>query len=359
MNGNSVDEPQTATTVRAHFRRQAAACRDLDSPFTARVLDLVAARLSNDTRIGRRILGWPGDPGEDALALRLAGGLHALVLSEAAAPLAAVYPGGAQEGDIDALWPAVADALGDHETMLGRFLDSPPQTNEVGRSAILAAGFLTIAALTGRPLALHEIGASAGLNLLWDHYAYEFGGAAWGREDAPVRVSPKWDGPAPPLGAVTVASRAGCDARPLDPRDEDHRLRLRAYVWPDQRARLQRLEGALAAAAAGDTRVARADAASWLPEQVADRAAGMTTVVYHSVVWQYLPAETQAAVQAAMCAAAGRADDGAPLAWLRMEPGPEPFAAELRLSLWPDGPKDRRLARVDYHGRWVDWVGAA
>lgn len=331
----------------------------MGSPFTAGLLVRLADALDPATRVGAAVLGWPGDPKDAALALRLAGGLHALVLSGQDAALAAVYPGGGADGP-DALDTAVSGALARHADFLIAFLDSPPQTNEVGRSAILLGGFLTVAAETGLPLALLEIGASGGLNLHWDAWRYRLApddGAAgeWGAAGAPLTLAPDWRGPLPPLPAATVIARAGCDQNPIDPGDADARLRLRAYVWADQAARLARLDAALAHAAASPVRVERADAGAWLERRLAERPAGAATVVFHSIFWQYVAAPTRARLRAAIEGAGTGATSRTPLAWLRMEPAPEaPRHAELRLTLWPDG-GERRLAAVDYHGNWVAW----
>ena len=97
------------------------------------------------------------------------------------------------------------------------------------------------------------------------------------------------------------------------------------------------------------------DAATWLARQLADPVPGVATVVYHSIVWQYLPRETRDGVRAALEAASPRADAGSPLAWLRMEPGQDPSeAAEIRLITWPGG-EHRLLAYTGYHGHPV-WV---
>jgi hypothetical protein len=342
-------------TVRSHFRKQAAACARLGSPFMARLLEVAAERLDRAGAVGRMVLSWPGDPVADALALRLAGGLHALVLSGAAPELAAVYPGGARAGDPAALWPEVAQALETHADYLGRFLEQPPQTNEVARGAVLLGGFLTVAAETGLPLRLLEIGASAGLNLLFDGYAYDLADAPWGAQDAPLRLSPTWQGALPPLVPVEIQARSGCDRRPIDSRDADDRLRLRAYVWADQPARRHRLETALAVVAGTDLRIERADAADWVERHLAEPASGAATVLFHSIVWQYLRRETRDRVAAAIARGGHRAAPDSPLAWLRMEPAPDRAHAELRLTLWP-GADERLLADADYHGRWVRWL---
>jgi hypothetical protein len=341
--------------VRQHFRDQAEACLGLGSPFTAMLLQTAADRLDDSSAVGRRVLGWPGDPRADALALRFAGGLHALVLSGAAPALARVYPGGGVKTGA-ALWSEVADALERHEPALLRFLDSPPQTNEVARCAVLLGGFLAIARQTGRPLALLEIGASAGLNLHWDDYGYEIGKASWGPATAPLRLAPEWRGPLPALGPVEVRARQGCDRRPIDPSDAHDRLRLRAYVWADQEARLARLDAALEHVARHGTRVEQADAADWLEARLAARPAGIATVLFHSIVWQYLPRVTQERIEAAIERTAAAATADAPLAWLRMEPAQQGNHTELRLTIGP-GAREQVLANADFHGRWVSWRG--
>ena len=99
-----------------------------------------------------------------------------------------------------------------------------------------------------------------------------------------------------------------------------------------------------------------ADAAEWTRRRVQPRA-GACTVLFHSVFWQYMPAETQAALAKTIAAIGARASADAPFAWLRMEPPPTDMATmELRLTLWPGG-EDRRLATVHPHGAWVAWEG--
>lgn len=344
-----------AMTVRSHFHAQATACARLGSPFTARLLELLAECLDAGTPVGRAILSWPGDPKADALALRFAGSLHALVLSGMAPTLAAVYPGGADAGDPAALEPAVSGALEAHAEFVLRFVERPPQTNEVGRSAVLLGGFLTVAAATGLPLRLLEIGASAGLNLHWDAYAYDLGDASWGPPDAPLRLSPAWQGPLPPLLPVEIRCRSACDRTPIDPNDHGDRLRLRAYVWADQADRRRRLEAALELAAASSLRVERADAAGWVEACLGEPAPRAASILYHSIVWQYLPAAARRRIEVAIARGGDHATADAAFAWLRMEPAPDARHAELRLTLWPVG-HERLLGAADFHGRWIRWL---
>ncbi|MEZ5932501.1 MAG: DUF2332 family protein [Alphaproteobacteria bacterium] len=342
----------TQALVRASFRRQATVCRDLGSPFTAKLLDLLADRLDLGTAVGRAVLDWQGDPAADALALRLAGALHALVLTGEQADLIKVYPPH-EIVDDERLWLAVRTALETEDASILRFIQSPPQTNEVARSAALAGGFLTIAAITSLPLVLLEIGASAGLNLHWDRYGYDLGGLRINQATGRPLLIPAWEGPQPPAASVVVSERAGCDRATIDVSSPKAVLRLRAYVWADQADRLARLDQALAIARSSPLPITSADAADWVPARLAERRENAVTVLCHSIVWQYISAPGQERLKRAIADAGQRADAQAPFAWLRMEPE-SPEAAGLRLTLWPKG-ETLLLADVDYHGRWLRW----
>ncbi len=325
----------------------------MGSPFTARLCTLVADRLAPGGAVADRLLAWPGDPRADVLPLRLAGALHGLVLELRDADLAAVYP--PHDGPDDALWSAVANALDTHAPYVLDRLDGPPQTNEVQRTAALCPGFLTVAALTGLPLVTSELGASAGLNLPWDHFAYRFGTARWGDPASPLRIEPDWRGPPPPLPPARVVERAGCDLAPPDPSSAEGRLRLLSYIWADQTARMARMSAAIDISRAIGIRVETADAPAWLARRLTPRR-GLAHVVYHSTFWSYLPPQAQSLIETSLHAAGGSASPEAPLAWLRMEgDGAEPGAA-ITLTLWPSG-ETRVLGRSDFHGAWVEWAG--
>src|SRR5262249_21178556 len=83
--------------------------------------------------------------------------------------------------------------------------------------------------------------------------------------------------------------------------------------------------------------------------------ADVATVVFHSIVWQYLPDDERARVRRTIEEAGARATPAAPLAWLRFEPSADARRAELRLACWPGG-DDRLLATAGFHGRPVRWL---
>jgi len=348
--------------VRAAFLQQAKACRELGSLFTARLCALAGERLDRGHEVGRAILEWEGDPSArgDAVPLRLAGGLHGLVIAQRSAALSSVYPPHHGNVSDDALWLAVSETMRDHPQELFDWLGSAPQTNEVRRSAILLPGFLTIAHLTGRPLVLSEIGASAGLNLRWDRYSYQLGRTAWGEPTSPVQLAPRWEGPAVEPVAITIADRAGCDLNPLDPASADDRVRLLSYIWADQADRMERTRAAFEIAIRHEVSVERADAAEWLQRRLRDERAGSVHVVFHTIVWQYLPPAVRETCAAAIARAGRRADASRSLAWLlawlRLENDGKTPGAALTLTLWPGG-RERVIARGDFHGRWIEWLG--
>ncbi|TRW14809.1 DUF2332 domain-containing protein [Glacieibacterium frigidum] len=338
--------------IRAAFAQQGDWNRRLGAPFTARLCDRLGVVLDHGSATGRAVLGWPGDAFGDALMLRLTGGLNALVRAGALPGLAAHYPPN-KAGDDAALDAALRAALSDDRLLL--WLESAPQTNEVGRSGVLMPGLLTIAAATGLALELFELGASAGLNLRLDHYGYDLGGAVFGPADAPVRLAPDWQGPPPPAADVRIVARRGVDLAPIDVRDPAARDRLLAYVWPEQTARVARLEAALAAAAADPAPIDAGDAAAWVEAHVAP-VDGRCGVVLHSIAFQYFPATTKARIAAHMTAQGALATATAPLAWLRYELEDASGALPtLRLTLWPGG-EDRLLAHAHPHGASVQWL---
>ncbi|MGR8009761.1 DUF2332 domain-containing protein [Streptomyces hypolithicus] len=166
--------------------------------------------------------------------------------------------------------------------MLERFT----QTNEPARCATL----LPLLASLPQPLALIEVGASAGLCLHPDRYAYRYdGGPVLG--SSPVTFDCRTQGPAPvPAALPRIAWRAGIDLNPLDPTDEDDVRWLQSLIWPGQSERPRQQLGAIEAVrTAPRPRIVRGDLVDELPELVAEAPVGATLVVFHTAVLTYLP----------------------------------------------------------------------
>lgn len=338
----------------AAFLGQAKACDDLGSPFMGRLMRLMPQVWPGDTALARRFAEWRGDlgPSGASLPLRLAGGLHHLVLTGQDAALARAWPPEAGPGP--GLEAAVAGALRSHDAFLAAWVAHAPQTNEVGRSAVILAGAAEVARWAGLPLQVSELGASAGLNLNFHLYRTDKAHEFFGMPASSLTLAPDWRGPMPPLGPVAVVEARGVDLHPLDPQRDG--LRLLSYVWPDQQPRLARMRAALALAAYHPPQVDPGDAAGWLEGRLAGAWTGRCHLVFHTIAFQYFPAETQARIRAAMEAAGRQATANAPLAWLAMEADAVPEGAGITLRLWPG---DRRIAlgRAGFHGQWIDWAG--
>lgn len=332
------------SAVRQALHDQSEACAALGSPLMRRLMAGLAERLSPGTPVADQVLNWTGDPSSkaDSVPLRLAGGLHALVLTGQDPALAAAY--GAEADPTDAALAAIQR----YPAFLLQWLTSPPQTNEVRRSAPLIAAAHWLTARFGLPLVLSELGASAGLNLLWDHYALTIGDRNFGPPNTVVILSPDWTGALPPTASPTILDRRGVDLNPLDPLAD--RLRLIAYLWPDQPDRIARTRAALDLAQRLRPQIDRADAADWLETRLQTRHDGALQLVFHTIAWQYFPPATQARALAAMEAAGehGR------VARLSLEADGQTPGAALSLTLWPGG-ETIPLGRADFHGRWIDW----
>jgi hypothetical protein len=354
--------------VRQAFRDQAGYCDRLGSPFTATLCRVLADGLDGSTDIERYILEWPGNPSPigDSVALRVAGALNYLVRAGRVPELAEQYPPHTVTEPATLLATARA-ALLEHPSFVRDFLRSPPQTNEVGRSAALIAGFLEIAARTRLPLSLFEIGSSAGLNLIADRYAYRFGDLEWTPAPQTGSVSPGqlsaptlacgWTGRGPDVHApLRVQSRRGCDLHPVSIVDPAQRERLVAYVWADQNERIDRLNAAIGAMLREPVSVERSDAADWVQIVLPpSNEPGTTRVLFHSIVWSYLDSLTQQRIANHLAEIGAASTRDNPLAWLRLELAGKDEPAALLLTLWPGG-EEEVLARVHPHGAWIRWA---
>lgn len=347
------------TALAKRIRAQAEQCALHGSRLTAALLYGAADDYEAGGPTADLLLPHADDPSGSVPSLRLAGSLHRLVLQRQAPELALYYPSVGGTASVDGAWPVARQTIADDMDALRQHVQRPVQTNEVGRSAGLYGGLLHVTARTGKPLRLLEIGASAGLNLLVDRFAYDVAeGVVLGDPASPVRLHRPWQGVGP-AGTLHIAERHGCDPAPLDPADADDRLTLTSYVWADQLDRFERLRAALQVAAVDPVPVQRTGASAFLERELARPTDGLATVVWHSVVRQYLTPAERAAVDQIVAEAGARATPDAPLARLSMEPekvGAGQFRFVLELTTWPGGER-RVLAECLGHGPPVVWVG--
>lgn len=341
--------------VVAAFDNQVAYCTLAGATVTARVVAALRDLLAADEPglLLDAIRAWPGAPLADALPLRVAGGIHSLHLKGAEPGLAAIYDDRAGVDDA----AIVAAAIRAHEADLMPWLDGPPQTNEAGRSSNFIAAMLWLVE-QGLPPRFQclEIGSSAGINLMLDRYHYDLAGVQVGPEPGAMRFKPEWQGAPPPDQRIEIVSAKGCDVAPVDLTDPDQALRLKAYIWPEHTMRFERMAAAIVEAGKSPPDLVRMNAADFIEAELAQpQQDGTTRVLMHSIVWQYVPAEQQGRVTAAMEAAGAAATPERPLAWISLEANRVLHLHELVVRYWPSGGEPVMLARAHPHGANIDW----
>ncbi|MCY6380289.1 DUF2332 domain-containing protein [Hoeflea prorocentri] len=342
------------------FLRQEKACDHLGSPFTAQICRTIAQFGLPQSRLLEMLRSWRGDPTADgdAVPVRLCAALHERVIGNCEPALSNIYPP-AHEGLEDAvLHSEVLQAVERHDDWLCARMAFAPQTNEIRRSTAVIAALSHIASKTGLPITLSELGASAGLNLLLDRYAHRIDGKDLGDPGSPVQLKPQWSGNPAPKGPVSIAERRGCDLAPFDLSDPEHRTRLLSYVWADQSDRFERLRAALQLHDRFPVLVDKAHMLEWLPTRLADAPHGHAHVIFHTIAWQYLPEQERRAGRDLIDAAGARCTDQTPLFLLGLEGDGDKPGAALTLTSWP-GRQTMLLARVDFHGRWINWKAAS
>ncbi|SOD62753.1 hypothetical protein SAMN06297387_107127 [Streptomyces zhaozhouensis] len=341
------------------FRQQAGSCGRQGSPLYAALLERIARDIEQDGPSVDAVAGYEDAAVDDVLPLRLLGGAHALALTGRAPELAAHLPSAGGTFDParpDAAWPALRAALSEERYWLRDWLARPPQTNEVGRSHLLIAALLHTVPTPQTPVRLFELGSSGGLNLRAEQFRYEADGFSWGPPDSAVRLTDTWAPEVPAWlragaerhQALRIVERRGCDPSPIDPLSAEGSLTLRAYVWPDQRARMERLEGALRIAAKVPATVQGSGAAEFL--STLDVEPGTWTVVWHSVMRQYVPLEEWAAVESELARLAASATPDAGFAHVAFEPGRHDGGEDFWLSVRVGTGPERLLASAHPHG---------
>ncbi|HUS14969.1 MAG TPA: DUF2332 domain-containing protein [Chloroflexia bacterium] len=313
--------------------------------------------------------GAAGDPAVLALAahtrpgqivpLMLFGAVHDLLLSGVEHPLAAYYRSltAVPRADGDA-YPLFHDFCLEHWEPIQHIIATRlVQTNEVGRCAVLLPAFgLVAATASNQPMALVEIGASAGLNLLWDRYAYDYGTAGgYGDPAVSPRLACDVRGTVQPPIPVTlppIESRVGIDLHPIDVRDPSAAHWLRALIWPEHAARAANLQAAIRIAQAEPPPLVAGDVLAVLPDVLASVPRDATLCLFHSYVLGQLPQATRDGL-AALIADHGQERD---LHLISIEWLKTPYP-RLEWTTYRQGTAEHQvLANCHQHGEWVDWL---
>lgn len=365
---------------------------------------IISAGVAGDDDLLRLLLAAPVEQRRPQLLLAA---VHYLLLGGADSPLGAGYPtvadwrrhaGGRSSVASDGVSSTAVDTTPDtlvhafrafchryHAALEALLATRAVQTNEVGRCTALLPALSTIAAAADQPLSLIDLGASAGLNLLLDRFAYEYrrpaaSGATSrsvvhraGDPASPLLLEAELrSGELPDLTIPPIAHRAGVDQHPVDPDQADESLWLLACQWPDHLGRFHRLATALALARTiGDrARVMPGDVVDDLPDLVAGAPPESHVCIVHSWVAAYLSSRRQEELAAAVAAIAAQRS----VSWLFAEnpyevprlPVPQPSAgtpargATALVLVESHGGRleARRLADLHPHGRWLRWWDA-
>ena len=298
--------------------------------------------------------------------------VHYLLLDGADDPLADWYPTvnrGAPQPTVDP-YPEFRRFVFEHLEELAPMLASrSTQTNEVNRSCLWFAAWRAAATdVADMPLALMEVGASAGLNLLADRYRYDFGDRIErGDRSSEVRLTCELRGRVPPLDAPLprIVARHGIDLDPIDVRDPDALRWLRACVWPEQPDRHARLDAAAKTAASDPPSVIRGDAVDEVADVIEAFPLDAHVVVMNSWTLTYLERSRREAFVAALDLIGATRT----LTWVSAEhPGclavfrdPKPTLEPASRTLvgmvrWRDGARMvDNAATVHPHLRWMEW----
>jgi hypothetical protein len=256
-------------------------------------------------------------------------------------------------------WQSFRDLLVRHRERLAELVRTQAvQTNEVQRCFGLLPCFLSVARRSGLPLDLLELGPSAGLNLLWDRYRYEYAGGSFGDAESPLVLRGEERRAVPPnllRTHVEIVRRRGIDLCPPDVTTERGALLLEAFVWPGLDERVERLRAAIEIVRREPPELVRGDYVELLPALLAERRNDALTVVFQTASTAYLPHERLRRLLAVL-EEAGRAG---PLAWLSTrtyrEHGRRTDHYPVELRVWPG--EARVVERLDYHGAWLEWLG--
>lgn len=344
--------PVDAATLAANFRVFADAECALEPLYAT-----FSRGIANDPTILAQLLAAPYPQRRPVLLFAC---VHDLLLAGVEHALADFYPtvakGERLRRDVDAAMPAFADFCRVQRDALHAALTTrATQTNEVGRSAGLRFALAHLD--TTRPVALIDVGCSAGLNLLVDRFRVDYRGdeavRITGPESSPVTIEAKLVGSMPDtMSTPSIGARFGVDVAPLDVRDMRDARWLHACVWPGDLDRHARLDGAIALAMEVTLDLRRGDATACIADILADVPPPTRPVVFHSWVVSYFERDTKSAFAEAMRAMV-RERDGV---WISAEaPGVSPSLPVPPLEA--DATAERREATV-WHVTSRDGSGA-
>ncbi len=285
--------------------------------------------------------------------------VHYLLLKGAQHPLAAYYPDVSEAArPFDDVYPVFHDfCLQFRDEIKQQVAVRLTQTNETGRCALLLPVFNMVAERAKKPLALIEVGTSAGLNLLWDQYGYRYSdGQTLGISDASLVLQSEVRGdqhPPIPASFPVVASRVGIDINPLDLHDPENALWLRALVWPDDLARAKQLQNAINIAQKHSLELIKGDALEILPRVLENVPTDSVPCVFHSYVLNQFSPENRERFYELLQELAAQRD----LYCIGIEHIGAHVKTEVKLAAFEGGVRsDTVMAYCHDHGKWIEWI---
>jgi hypothetical protein len=351
-------DPQLEALAQRFVRFAAQECGDY-APFYARL----ARGIARDAEL--LSIAAHTRSGQQAPNLLLAA-VHYLLLRGADHELGAFYPSVAHLTAVPAgdPLPAFRAFCRDHrDALIAQVSTGLVQTNEPRRCTFLLPAFATVAHLAGRtPLALIEVGASAGFNLLFDRYFYDYGtGRLAGDTNASIRFTCELRGAIlPPIhaGMPLVATRLGIDLHPIHADDPQATLWLHALVWPEHPERAALLQQVLTLAQREPPTLLAGDALAILPQAVAGVSAGTALCVFHTATLANFPAAARERFRSLILELACQRD----LFWLSSEGlglGERRQSGQYVtiLTAFQNGRRAERLLAYNHqHGAWLEWL---
>lgn len=300
-------------------------------------------------------------PRRQPVMILMLASVHYLVLKSPAEPLASWYPTmTSTPRPVDEIFPVFREfVLRRREEIEQLVTTNRMQTNEVARCALFLPVFAMVAARAGRPLAVIEVGTSAGLNLMWDRYGYSYEDGAReivaGLAGSHLQLRCEFRGefrPHIPEDLPTVVHRIGLDLAPIDVSDADQATWLRATVWPDQPERHARLSAAIDTVLAAKPKLVTGDALRDVTALVAGAPQDAAVCILHShVLNQLSPEDRDAFANSIANTADGKVVYRVSSEWLRTA------TSLLALETFRDGDREyEHLADVHHHGRWMEWL---
>ncbi|HVL33174.1 MAG TPA: DUF2332 domain-containing protein [Actinomycetota bacterium] len=350
-------------SVREHFRWFA----ERDAPGASPLYAGLAGIVARDIDLASFLDAAPATQRRPTLLLAA---VHWLLLRGVDHDLRAFYPNLVDDPDGGDPSSALHDFVHRYDRDLRALAATrSTQTNEASRCSGLALAFARAHELSGRPLALVELGASAGFLLNADRYFYDFGPAGTlGDAASPVHLTPELRGPLmPPVPRAmpSIVSRTGIDLHPVDVRDEDAIGWLRACIWPEQRARFETFDAALSVARVFPPTLVQGDAIEFLPEIVAQAPRDAAVCIFHSAFTAYLSQRSFERMRGLV----QEVSRDRRVLWIASEglrssrslfdlAVPDaPAAGALTLAdVRGDSRTARLLALAGYHGQWLRWT---